>query len=260
MVQRDEWAKRAHAEGYRSRAAYKLQQLDDEFGILSVGDTVVDLGAAPGGWLQIAAEAVGEDGTVIGVDRRRIDPLDDTDASTVFLRGDVTAEDVREQIVAAAAGHVDVVLSDMAPDISGAYDLDHARSIGLAEAALETALVILAPGGTFVVKVFEGRDLATYRTDLETEFEFVATARPAATRATSSEVYLVASGRLTAPVRPDDVLTVSIVDTGAEGDGIAKVDGFTLFVPDAEEGAVLEVRVVDVKPRFGFAEIVGPGE
>jgi 23S rRNA (uridine2552-2'-O)-methyltransferase len=138
--------------------------------------------------------------------------------------------------------------------MSGEYDLDHARSIHLARQALAVALTVLDTGGDFVVKVFDGRDLADLEAEIGAEFGSVRHVRPDASRDASAELCLVAKGRLTAPVRVGDELTVEITDTGREGDGIAAVDGFTLFVPSAEPGETVDVTVTDIKPRFGFAE------
>ena len=259
MSGKDEYYNKSKQEGYRSRAAYKLQQLDEKFSVLGAGDTVVDLGAAPGGWLQVAAQRVGRNGRVIGVDLQRIDDLDDADDSTApveTVRGDMTAEDTRAEVRAVAGGDVDAVVSDMAPNMTGEYSVDHARSVHLARQALDTALDLLRGGGSFVVKVFEGQDLADLRADVEREFDDVWTTSPDASRDSSSEIYLVAKGRLTAPVRAGDELEVEIESVGDEGDGVAKVEGFTLFVPDTEAGDEVTVRVTDVRPRFGFAETV----
>ncbi|PSQ16154.1 23S rRNA (uridine(2552)-2'-O)-methyltransferase [Halobacteriales archaeon QS_8_69_73] len=215
MAGKDEYYNRAKQEGYRSRAAYKLKQLDETADLIADGDTVVDLGAAPGGWLQVATELAGT-GTVVGVDRQRIDPV----------------------------------------DVTGEYELDHARSVHLARTAFETALELLAPGGDFVAKVFEGPDTDNLRNEVEVEFEYARTIHPDASRDSSSELYLVGKGRVTAPVAEGDRLEVDVVDEGDEGDGIAKVDGYTLFVPGADAGETVEARVTDVKPRFGFAEPV----
>jgi 23S rRNA (uridine2552-2'-O)-methyltransferase len=252
MTGRDEYYNRSKVEGYRSRAAYKLKQLDEAGHLLSEGDTVVDLGAAPGGWLQVAAEAVGPTGRVVGVDLQRIDPVD-AEASVETIRGDLTEAETRERVREAAGGSADLVLSDMAPNMTGEYGLDHARSVHLAEQAFETATALLGSGGDLVAKVFEGPDLAALREDMEAEFEYVRAVHPDASRDASSEVYLLARNRLTAPVRSGDRLEVEIVDTGSEGDGIARVEGFTLFVAGAEEGETVDVEVEDVKPRFGFA-------
>jgi 23S rRNA (uridine2552-2'-O)-methyltransferase len=249
MTGKDEYYNRAKQEGYRSRSAYKLKQLDEAAGLFGPGNTVVDLGAAPGGWSQVAVERVGEDGTVVAVDLQRIDDLDGVET----VRGDLTEASTREGLVD-RVGAADVVLSDMAPNMTGEYSLDHARSVHLARQAFETALALLGPGGDLAVKVFDGPDLDDLRAEMEREFEYVRTIHPDASRDSSSELYLVAKGRLTAPVREGDELEVEIVDEGSEGDGIAKVEGFTLFVPGASEGETLRVRVDDVKPRYGFAE------
>jgi 23S rRNA (uridine2552-2'-O)-methyltransferase len=141
----------------------------------------------------------------------------------------------------------------MAPNITGTYDLDHARSVHLARQAFEIGLDVLASEGDLVVKVFDGTDLEDLREDIDREFEYVRTIHPDASRDSSSELYLVGKGWLTAPVRAEEEIDVEIVDQGKEGDGIAKVDGFTLFVADGEPGESYRVRIKDVKPRFGFA-------
>jgi len=310
MARKDEYYNRAKVEGYRARSAFKLVQLDEAAGLFGPGNVVVDLGAAPGGWLQVAAERVGPEGAVIGVDRQRIDDLEDVEPRVELLRGDITDDETRERIRAVAAevtgqdapeaqagdggadgatsgvsgtendlhdadgatsgasdgendlhdvagatsGAVDVVLSDMAPNVSGEYELDHARSVHLARQALETAEAVLAPGGDFVAKVFQGRDLEAFEADVEDGFEYARRVVPDASRDSSSEVYVVGKHRLTAPVDADDELTVEIVDEGSEGDGVAHVEGFTVFVPDATVGETVAVRIEEVKPRFAFAE------
>ncbi|MFW5955868.1 MAG: SAM-dependent methyltransferase [Halorhabdus sp.] len=253
MSRRDEYYNRAKQEGYRARSAYKLQQLDETANLLGEDRTVVDLGAAPGGWLQVAAERVGSEGRVVGVDRQRIDPLEDPDATVETIRGDITQESTIEAILE-AVGSANLVLSDMAPNVTGEYDLDHARSVHLARQALAVALEILAAGGDVAIKVFDGRDLADLREAMDDEFEYVREVRPDASRDSSSELYLVGKGRLTAPVRKGDRLEVTIEDVGEEGDGIAKVEGFTLFVSGVQKGETVTVRVDDVKPRYGFAQ------
>ncbi|WP_290816786.1 23S rRNA (uridine(2552)-2'-O)-methyltransferase [Halovivax sp.] len=252
---RDHYYNKAKQEGYRSRAAYKLQQLDELENVLERGDAVVDLGAAPGGWLQVAAEEVGPQGTVVGVDFQRIESFDEKiDGRIETIRGDVTEERTLDRVREATDGTVDVVLSDMAPNVSGEYSLDQARSLHLARTAADVALELLDAGGDLVVKVFEGPDVDALRADLEAEFRYVRATAPDATRKESSELYLIGKGRLTAPVSAGDELEVEIVDVGAEGDGIASVEGFRLFVPGAETGEEVVVRVTDVKPNFGFAE------
>jgi 23S rRNA (uridine2552-2'-O)-methyltransferase len=257
---KDEYYNKAKQQGYRSRAAYKLGQLDDEAHLFEKGDTVVDLGAAPGGWLQVAAERVGPSGKVVGVDLQRIDEIEDHH-QIATLRGDMTEERTRDRLRRELGVEedsdetpVDVVISDMAPNMTGEYELDHARSVHLSRMAFQTAQQFLKPGGDLVLKVFEGRDLNDLREDLEAEFQYVRTMSPDASRQASSEVYLVCKGRITAPVAVGEELTVEVTDVGSEGDGIAKVDGFTVFVDGAEAGDTVDVAVTDVKPNFAFAE------
>lgn len=257
MANRDHYYNRAKQEGYRSRAAYKLKQLDEAANLVSRGDVIVDLGAAPGGWLQVAAELAGPDGRVLGVDRQRIDAIESGAgrAPVETIVGDLTEDETREAIVD-RVGRADVVLSDMAPNVSGQYELDHARSIHLARRAVDVAVAVLAAGGDLCVKLFEGPDRSALRENLATEFDHVRIVVPDATRPSSSELYLVGKGRLTAPVDVGDRLEVTVEATGDEGDGIAKVDGFTLFVPGVGPGETVEVAVTDVKPRYGFAQRV----
>lgn len=248
MSGRDHYYNKAKQEGYRSRAAYKLKQLDTEASLFSPGSTVLDLGAAPGGWLQVANERVGKSGRVIGVDRQQIDPIENVET----IRGDITQETTLTAI-RETADQIDVVLSDMAPNMTGEYSVDHARSIHLGRQALSLAQDLLAGGGDLVVKVFDGPDLEGFRADLDQEFDYVQLLRPPASRDASSEVYLVGKGRLTAPVREGEELDVDIVSTGEEGDGVARVDDFTVFVPDTTPGDTVSIRIETVKPRFAFA-------
>ncbi len=255
MADRDHYYNKAKQEGYRSRATYKLLQIDETFDLFSSGDRVVDLGAAPGGWLQAAAEAVGETGTVVGVDFQRIDALQDAAATIETVRGDVTdpstVETVRERL---PEGRADVVLSDMAPDMTGEYALDHARSAHLAEQAFEIAETLLVPGGHLVVKIFQGEDTAAVRERLEEAFEYVQATSPDASRDSSAEIYLIGNGYVDAPIEPGDRVTVRIDERGTEGDGIAKVEGYTIFIPGTDVGEEVDIVVTDVKPRYAFAE------
>ncbi|WP_435359811.1 23S rRNA (uridine(2552)-2'-O)-methyltransferase [Haloarchaeobius sp. DFWS5] len=255
MARKDQWYNRAKQQGYRTRASFKLKQLDEREGLFGPGNTVVDLGAAPGGWMQVAAEEVGEGGTVIGVDFQRIRDFDtEYDAAIETVKGDMTEQKTKDRVKEVAGGEVDVVLSDMAPNMTGEYSLDHARSVYLARQAFETALDVLDTGGDFAVKVFQGPDVDDFREDMKQEFQYVRTTTPKASRDESSETYLIAKHRLTAPVREGDVVEVTVHDVGSEGDGVAKIDGYTLFVDGAEKGDTLDVRVTGLKPRFGFAE------
>ncbi|MFD1598621.1 23S rRNA (uridine(2552)-2'-O)-methyltransferase [Halobellus rarus] len=255
MTGKDEYYNKAKQEGYRARSAYKLKQLDEEAGLFGPGNTVVDLGAAPGGWLQVASEAVGERGTVVGVDFQRIRDLGLENVETI--RGDMTDEDTKAELKEKIGEDgADVVVSDMAPNMTGEYSLDHARSVHLARQAFEVALDLLPAGGDFAAKVFDGQDLDDLRADVDAEFEYVRSIHPDASRDSSSELYLVGKHRITAPVREGDERDVVVDDVGSEGDGVVKIDGYTLFVPGTETGDAVRVRVTDVKAKFGFAEVV----
>lgn len=251
MARKDHYYNKSKQEGYRSRAAYKLKQLDATASLIDRGDTVVDLGAAPGGWVQVAAERVGPDGRVIGVDRQRIDPVDGVETIRGDVTEDATVAELRDRLGDRGA---DLVLSDMAPNMTGEYSVDHARSIHLAQSAFAVAKEVLTVEGDFVVKVFDGPDVEELVAALEPAFDYVQSTQPAATRDESSELYLIGKRHITAPVREGDTLMVEIVDVGEEGDGLAKIDGFTVFVPGTTKGDHITARIVDVKPRFAFGE------
>jgi len=253
---KDKYYNRAKQQGYRSRAAFKLKQLDRTAGLFGPGNTVVDLGAAPGGWLQVAAEEVGDQGNVVGVDFQRIRDLEDHD-NIETIKGDMTDERTKDRLRKLVGSEgADVVISDMAPNMTGEYELDHARSVHLSRQAFEVACEHLGTGGDFVVKVFQGQDLDDLADEIAEEFQYVRRSSPDASRDSSSEIYLIGKHRLTAPVASGDELEVEIVDVGSEGDGIAKVEEFTVFVPDTETGEILTVQITDVKPQFAFAERV----
>ena len=253
---KDKYYNRAKQQGYRSRAAFKLKQLDQQTGLFGPGNTVVDLGAAPGGWLQVAAEEVGEGGKVIGVDFQRIREFDDHD-NIETIKGDMTDDRTKDRLrKQVGEDGADVIVSDMAPNMTGEYELDHARSVHLSRQAFEVACEHLGTGGDFVVKVFQGQDLDDLEAEIAEEFQYVRRSSPDASRDSSSEIYLIGKHRLTAPVRVDDQVDVEIVDVGDEGDGIAKVEDFTIFVSGAETGETVSIRITDVKPQFAFAERV----
>lgn len=261
MARKDYYYNKSKQEGYRARSAYKLIQIHEDVGVFSAGDCVVDLGAAPGGWLQVAREY--ECWPVVGVDRSSIEPIDGVETIQGDVLGDEIESTIRETVESVVGEEelgeyfVDVVLSDLAPDMSGEYSLDHARSVHLARQALGVAGSVLRDGGNFVVKVFEGPDLSEFRETVSDSFEHCRVVRPDASRDSSSEVYVVGKNMIRAPVQEGDVETVTITDIGEEGDGIAKIEGYTVFVPGAEQGEQLDVKIVDRKQRYGFAERAG---
>jgi 23S rRNA (uridine2552-2'-O)-methyltransferase len=189
---KDSFYARAKAAGYRSRAAYKLQELAKRYQLVRRGDHVVDLGAWPGGWLQVAAELAGPQGIVAGVDLVAIDPLPDRTIAT--LVGDAREAAVQEALRQRCRGRVDVVLSDMAPKLSGIRDRDSARAAELGEAALAIARALLSPGGRFLVKVFTGPETDALAAAARRCFTAVKLTKPEASRKESSELYLVCAG------------------------------------------------------------------
>ena len=183
----DPYVQAAQKAGWRSRAAFKLIQLDEKFHLLKPGLRVVDLGAAPGGWMQVAA---GRGCRVVGLDLLEIDPV----PGTLALQGDFQDAAVEQAVLAAMAGPADLVLSDMAPNTTGHGPTDHLRIMGLAEIALDFAERVLEPGGAFVAKVFQGGSEAAMLVRLRQRFRMVKHAKPAASRKDSSELYVVATG------------------------------------------------------------------
>ena len=187
---RDRYYRKAKRENYRSRAAYKLKQLDFKYDIIRPGDTVVDLGASPGGWSQVASELVGSEGKVFALDLVRFPPLD----GVTFIRGDIREESVVERLLGEMTGGADVVISDMAPNISGNYPYDHARSVDLCEHALVFATRVLREGGNFVAKMFYGDMAKGYVGHVRRSFDEAHVTHPRASRSTSSEVYVIGLG------------------------------------------------------------------
>ena len=185
----DPYVQRAQRDGYRSRACYKLLELQERDKLIRPGMTVVDLGSAPGGWSQVAVEKVGHSGRVIASD---ILPMDNL-AGVEFIQGDFTDNAVLEKIRAAIGDDpVDLVISDMAPNLSGMNAVDQPRSMYLVELALELARQVLAPGGSFVAKVFQGEGFDELIREVRAAFGKVSTRKPQASRPRSREVYLVA--------------------------------------------------------------------
>jgi 23S rRNA (uridine2552-2'-O)-methyltransferase len=187
----DPYVQQAQREGYRSRACYKLLEIQEKDRVIRPGMTVLDLGSAPGGWSQVAVALVGHSGRVIASDILPMDSL----AGVEFIEGDFTSDDVFGQILdAIGESRVDLVLSDIAPNMSGVNAVDQPRSIYLVELALDMARQVLAPGGTFVAKVFQGEGFDELFRATRESFDKVLTRKPRASRPRSREVYLVARG------------------------------------------------------------------
>lgn len=186
---RDYYYRKAKEEKYRSRAAYKLLQTARKYHFIRKGDVIVDLGCAPGGWLQAARKLVGAKGFVLGVDLKPVEPLSEENVQTIIA--DITEEGLAEKIVSMLPRQPDVVLCDASPNISGVWEVDHARQIDLANHALLLAEKILKPGGSFFVKVFQGDMLDDFMKKVESCFSQVKLIKPKASRAESSEMFIL---------------------------------------------------------------------
>jgi len=189
---KDAFYRKAKKEGYRSRAAYKLLDLSRRFQIIKPGDRVVDLGSAPGGWLQVASQLAGEKGKVIGIDTEAVEPLNQP--NIVLIQGDITSEENLKRIKDLLGNSADCVISDVSPRLSGIRDADLSRSQELNRSSLNVACQLLKPGGNFLVKVFMGEELKKFFLEVEKFFLSVQRTRPEATRKGSSETYLCAKG------------------------------------------------------------------
>jgi 23S rRNA (uridine2552-2'-O)-methyltransferase len=186
----DPYVARAKREGFRSRAAYKLAEIDDKYRLLKPGTRVVDLGAAPGGWSEVAARRVGASGRVIAIDILDMKPIPGAE----FLKLDFLDGSAPERLKALLGGKVDVVLSDMAANATGHRKTDHLRIMALAEAATHFAREVLGPGGSFLCKVLQGGTEAALLSELKRDFESVRHVKPPASRSDSAELYLLARG------------------------------------------------------------------
>ncbi len=185
----DPYVKKAQADGYRSRASYKLLEINEKDKLFTTGSIVMDLGSAPGGWSQVVAPLVGDTGRVIASDILPMTPINDVD----FIQGDFTEESVYNQILEVLGNdHVDLVVSDMAPNMSGVNTTDQYSSMYLVELALDMAKNVLKPGGHFCAKVFQGVGYEEYVKEVRSAFNKVLIRKPAASRPRSREVYLVA--------------------------------------------------------------------
>jgi 23S rRNA (uridine2552-2'-O)-methyltransferase len=193
--------KKAKEENYRSRATYKLVQANEKYQIIKRNDVVADLGAAPGGWIQAARKMTGKHGFVLGVDLKPIEPFTQEYIRTIVA--DMTEPDIASQILSFIPRKADVVLCDAAPNITGVWEVDHARQIDLATKAFGISQCILRAGGNFFVKVFQGDLLDDFVQTVKASFENVKIVKPQASRAKSSEMYILALG-LKGPKEPED--------------------------------------------------------
>ena len=186
-ARRDQYRRLAKDQGFRARSAYKLLQLNGSHRILKKGSKVIDLGCAPGGWLQVATKEVGQTGNVVGIDIKPVEPV----TGAVVLQGSIEDPGMLEKIAGILNGKADVVLSDLAPNVSGMWEIDHARQISLSTIALNFARHVLRQGGSAVFKVFEGDMLNEFKAELGKSFGHVLLSKPSASRQQSSELYIV---------------------------------------------------------------------
>ena len=228
---RDPWRRDAKSKGYRARSAYKLKQIQEKFGIIHKGDCVLDIGCHPGGWTQVAVEEAGGSGKVIGVDLLVTSPVE---GATVLV-GDITNESTIEEIAREiSGGALNCVISDISPRLTGRYDTDQAISLELSTMALDVASDLLAPGGGFVTKVFQGAGIEGLVEAAKLRFASVGRFSPTASRSASSETYLVCQRKLPEPKKKgsamqhveDHLTSIGIVVEEDKGPGIDTVVGF----------------------------------
>lgn len=186
---KDQFHRLAKKRGFRSRATFKLLQVAKRYSFVGRGDRVLDLGCAPGGWLQAAHQLVGGRGFILGVDLEAIAPLPFT--NVVAIRADITQDGLVDQIRTAAPGTFDVIVSDLSPDLSGVWDVDQARQIELARCALRVARILLRPSGNMLVKVFQGSELKEFRLEMKASFHILRIVKPPASRPESAELYFL---------------------------------------------------------------------
>ncbi len=189
---KDPYYKRAKADDYRSRASYKLKQLDKKYKIIRKGDTVVDLGAAPGGWSQVALEKVEDEGIVVAVDLNRIKPL--PEENFYRIRGDFTKDEIQNKITKIVGGKTKVLISDASPSLTGIKDIDHLRSIDLIETVVSIGDNILEDKGNIVIKAFQGGEYKNLIDRIKKKFKVLKTTKPPSSRKKSSEMYIVGLG------------------------------------------------------------------
>lgn len=187
---RDYYYKKAKEENYRSRSTYKLFQAIEKYRFIKEGDVVIDLGAAPGGWIQAARKTVGIKGFVLGVDIRPVEPFAEHNVRTII--GDISEQETLQQIVEFLPRKADALISDVSPNISGIWEVDHARQIDLAQQALNIAFETLRPAGNFFVKVFQGDLLDDFTVKVKKSFQTANVIKPKASRGKSAEMFILA--------------------------------------------------------------------
>ena len=186
---KDPYYKRAKKENYRSRASYKLMQLNKKYKIVKKGNKVLDLGAVPGGWSQVAIEKVENEGTVVGVDLKKIKPF--PEENYYFIRGDFTDENIQLEIIEKLDGKANAIISDASPSLSGIKNIDHLKSINLAESVTKISDKILAKNGNILIKAFQGEEFKNLTDKLRKKFKILKTTKPSSSRKKSSEMYII---------------------------------------------------------------------
>lgn len=190
---RDPWRREARSKGYRARSAYKLKQIQDKFGIIRKGDSVLDVGCHPGGWTQVAVEEVGENGFVLGVDLLSTSPIE----GASIIIGDISENSTLKEISKLLGDrNLNTVISDISPKLTGRYDTDQAISLELSTLVMDTAMLILTPGGSFVTKIFQGTGIEGLMKAAKQRFSNVQRYAPTASRKSSSETYLICQNKL----------------------------------------------------------------
>ena len=231
---RDPWRRDAKSKGYRARSAYKLKQIQERFGILRRGDSVLDIGCHPGGWTQVAVEEVGDTGKVIGVDLLVTSPVD----GAIVLVGDIKHDSTIEEIARELGDNgLNSVISDISPRLTGRYDTDQAISLELSTLALDVASNLLIPGGSFVTKVFQGAGIEGLVGAAKQRFSSVGRFSPTASRSASSETYLICQNKFPKPKK--------------EGSAMEHVQGHLASI-----GIVVEDEIeAEVDPKVGFRRL-----
>jgi 23S rRNA (uridine2552-2'-O)-methyltransferase len=196
---RDPWRREARSKGYRARSAYKLKQIQDKFGIIRKGDSVIDVGCHPGGWTQVAVEEVGENGFVLGVDLLSTSPIEGASIIIGDISENSTLEEISQHL---GERRLNTVISDISPKLTGRYDTDQAISLELSTLVMDTAMTILTPGGNFVTKIFQGTGIEGLMKAAKQRFSNVQRYAPTASRKSSSETYLVCQNKLPKPKLP----------------------------------------------------------